>query len=122
MINQRKIYAVEFTAITLLWTLVVISPLLFMDDFVDDWRMVHVMWSECVVVGVAFLVNRFVLMPLLFFARRYIAYFASVVVLLALLSIFIFYYDGVNMIVSLWGEGGFLRANATNGYATALWV
>ncbi|MFR9603003.1 MAG: histidine kinase [Rikenellaceae bacterium] len=109
MVNQRKIYAVEFTAIILLWTLVVVSPLLFMEDFTEDWRKVHIMWSECIVVGVVFLANRFALMPMLFFRRRYIAYVASVVALLAMLSIFIFYFDGVNMIVSLWGERDFFE-------------
>ncbi len=104
MVNERKIYSVEFTVIILLWTLVVISPLFFMNDSDKDWRAVHVMWSECMVVGVGFLINRFLLIPRLFFAKRYVAYIWSIMGLLALFTLFILCFDGVNLIVSIFGE------------------
>ncbi len=110
MIDNRKIYGIEFAAILLLWTLVVVSPLLFMKNMSQEWHAVHVMWAECAVVGVVFLVNRFLLMPRLFFAKRYVSYVCSVVVLLALLSIFILCFDGVNIITSLFGVEDLLSA------------
>ncbi len=105
MVKERKILAIEFTAIVLLWTLVVISPLLFMDDSNQNWVAVHLMWVECVVVGSAFFVNRFLLMPHLFFEKRYVAYIGSIVLLLLFLGLFVLYFDGVNAIMSLFGEG-----------------
>ncbi len=105
MISNRKLYAVEFAVIVLLWTLAVISPLFFISDMDHEWRSVHVMWMECAVVGVAFLINRIVLMPRLFFRKRYIAYIISIVGLLLLFSIFILHFDGVNALLSLFGEG-----------------
>ncbi|MFI3318829.1 MAG: sensor histidine kinase [Rikenellaceae bacterium] len=105
MVNEKKIYAVEFTAIILLWTLVIISPLLFMEDYSVDSRAIHVMWVECAVVGFAFLVNRFFFMPKLFFNKRYILYTISIVVLFICLSLFIISFDGVNAILTLFGEG-----------------
>ncbi len=75
-----------------------------MNDSDKDWRAVHVMWSECMVVGVGFLINRFLLIPRLFFAKRYVAYIWSIMGLLALFTLFILCFDGVNLIVSLFGE------------------
>ncbi len=91
--------------IVLLWTLVVISPLLFMNDYNQDWRTVHVIWSECAVVGFAFLVNRFLLMPRLFFAKRYVAYALSFGGLLLFTALFVLHFDGVNIIISLFSDG-----------------
>lgn len=105
MINERKIHAIEFTVIILLWTLVFISPLLFMDDFKQDWVAVHVMWVECVVVGFAFLINRFVLMPRFFLVKKYAEYISSLIILFLLLAIFVIYFDIVNAVLTLFGEG-----------------
>ncbi|MFI3277923.1 MAG: histidine kinase [Rikenellaceae bacterium] len=106
MIRERKILTIEYTAIILLWTLVVVFPLLFMDDINQNWRGVYVLWSECTVVGFAFLVNRFILMPRLFFSRRYIAYISSLIALFTILGVFVLHYDGVNVILSIFGYGG----------------
>ncbi len=104
MINEQKILATEFTAIILLWTLVVVSPLLFMDDLNQNWRAVHVMWAECMVVGFAFLVNRFVLMPRLFFEKQYALYAISLSIIFLLLGVFVLHFDGVNILIQLFGE------------------
>ncbi|MFR9503262.1 MAG: histidine kinase [Rikenellaceae bacterium] len=105
MKQERKILKIEYTAIILLWIFVIISPLLFMDDFNQNWRAVHIMWAECSVVGFAFLVNRFYLMPRLFFEKRYAEYVVALALLFFILSVFILYFDGVNLILSLFGEG-----------------
>ncbi|MFI3320426.1 MAG: histidine kinase [Rikenellaceae bacterium] len=100
MVNERKIRTIEYTAIILLWTLVVVAPLLFMDDYNSNWRAVHVMWVECAVVGAAFLVNRFLLMPYLFFAKRYSRYVMALTTLFLVLATYVLYFDGVNLIIS----------------------
>lgn len=117
MINKRRVYAIEFTAIALLWTLVVLAPIIFIDDFNGSWRAVHVMWSECVVVGIAYIINRFALMPYLFFAKRYVAYIVAVAVLLSLLAVVILHFDGVNIIVGLFGEDNMLPPPRGGGFA-----
>ncbi|MFR9619931.1 MAG: histidine kinase [Rikenellaceae bacterium] len=104
MIHESKILKIEYAAIILLWILVVIAPLLFMDDFNHDWRAVHIAWSEYLVVGFAFLVNRLVLMPRMFFAKLYVEYVISLAALFFLLSLFLFYFDGVNLLLSLFGD------------------
>ncbi len=104
MVKERKIYTIEFTAIVLLWTLAIVSPLLFVDNVRRDMSVVHVMWAECAVVGVVFLINRFLLMPRFFFAKRYTKYVVSLVGLIALLVLFVLYFDGVNMILRLFGD------------------
>ncbi len=78
-----------------------------MDDMSKDWMAVHVMWTEYSVVAVAFVINRFILMPRQFFAKRYVWYALSITLLLLLLSLFVIYFDGVNLILSLFKEGGF---------------
>ncbi len=37
MTTTKTVYIVEYTVIILLWTLAVISPLIFMTDFNEDW-------------------------------------------------------------------------------------
>lgn len=59
------------------------------------------MWIELSVIGFAFIVNRFLLMPRLFFTKMYTQYVLSICGLLALISIFILYFDGVNIVMSL---------------------
>ncbi len=104
MVNERKILTIEYTAIILLWTLVIVAPLLFMDDYNTNWMAVHVMWVECGVVGVAFLVNRFLLMPHLFFAKRYYQYIIGLAILFIVLAIFVLHFDGINVIIALLQE------------------
>ncbi|MFI3248464.1 MAG: histidine kinase [Rikenellaceae bacterium] len=105
MVKERTIYNLEFTAIILLWAFVIIAPLLFTDSTNKNWTAIHIMWAECAVVGFAYLINRCLLMPRLFFSKRYTAYACSIIALFLSLCIFILYFDGVNLILSLFGEG-----------------
>ncbi len=98
---MRSIYLIELAVIILLWTFAIISPLLFMDDYNQNWRAVYVMWSECAVVGFAFLVNRFIMMPYLFFTKRYVLYVGALVGLFVFLSLFVLCFDGVNRLTDL---------------------
>lgn len=103
MIQERKILTIEFTAIILLWALVIIFPLLFTSENTRDWRAIQLMWAECSVVGFAFVINRFLFMPYLFFKGRYAKYIISITFLFLFLSLFIIYFDGVNNILKLFG-------------------
>lgn len=105
MEKERKIMIIEFTVIILLWALVVFFPLLFISDIEQNWREIYVIWTECAVVGCIFLINRIFLMPRLFFRQKYLLYSASLALLFAILSVFIIYFDGVNMILSFIDEG-----------------
>ncbi|MFI3331505.1 MAG: histidine kinase [Rikenellaceae bacterium] len=102
--NKRKILTIEFTVIILLWTLIFTSPLFFMNEYNDNLRSVHVLWVEWSVIGFAFVINRFILMPHLFFRKKYTEYALSLSALLGLLSIFIINYDGVDFILSFFGS------------------
>lgn len=104
MVKERKIVMIEYTAITLLWSFVIISPLFFMEGSDQDWRTVYIMWTECAIVGFAFLVNRLIFMPYLFFKRRYIGYILALIGIFILLSLFIFEFDGVHKILSIMGK------------------
>lgn len=100
MVNQKKILTIETTVVILLWVFVLSLPLVFMDDFDQNWTTVYVMWIESLVVGVAFLINRFWLMPRLFFTKKYTKYIISIVALLLILGVFLVFFDGVNLILS----------------------
>lgn len=102
MTNEKKILRIEFTAIILLWILAYTIPMLFVDEF-DSWHGIHVMWVEFSVIAIAFIVNRFVLMPKLFFAKKYWKYILFVGILLIIFAIFILYFDGINTILSILG-------------------
>ncbi|MFI3280074.1 MAG: hypothetical protein R3Y55_06035, partial [Rikenellaceae bacterium] len=103
MIQERKILTIEFTAIILLWALVIIFPLLFTSEYSRDWRAIQLMWAECSVVGFAFVINRFLFMPYLFFKGHYAKYIIAIAFLFLFLSLFIIYFDGVNNILRLFG-------------------
>ncbi|MFI3280646.1 MAG: sensor histidine kinase [Rikenellaceae bacterium] len=105
MIYEKRILIAEFTVLILLWIFAFVSPVLFMDDFNQNWMDVHIIWVECALVGVLFLINRFVLLPRLFFAKKYTVYVISLIALLFVLAIFIIYFDGLDRILALFGEG-----------------
>ncbi len=85
--------------IVLLWTLVIVSPLLFMDDSVQDWRDIYIMWIECAVVGVTFLINRLILVPWLFTTKKYTKYIIALSILFVLLGAFVIVFDGVRSLI-----------------------
>ncbi len=105
MSSKQKIATIEFTVIVLLWTLTVVLPLIFINDINQDWRSIHVMWVECAVVGIVFLINRFILMPRLFFTRKYSSYIISIILLFIVLAISVIYFNVINTILNLFVEG-----------------
>ncbi len=99
--NKHKVLTLEYTVIILLWTIAIAAPMMFKDDYNESWRAVHIMWAETAVIGFAFLVNRFLLMPYLFLAKRYFQFVASLLVLFIFLGLFVLQFDGVDFIRSL---------------------
>lgn len=99
--KTEKIATIEILALVLIWSIVIITPLLFIDDFDKDKTGVQIMWIEYTIIGVVFLLNRTVLMPRLFFMKRYVWYIISLVLLFSILSILIIYFDIVHSILSM---------------------
>ncbi len=101
MTKEHKILAIEYTVIILLWCGALASPLLFSNRFEFNQRAAIVMWIECAIIAVPFLINRFCLMPGLFFAKRYALYFIAISLILLCEGIFLFFFDGVDTIMAI---------------------
>ncbi len=95
---------VEITVIISLWIIAIVAPLLFMDDIGQDRVAVHIMWAEYCVVGFAFIINRSLLMPRLFFKRAYAKYIISLLVLFLLLALLVLHFDVVRGILTLFRD------------------
>ncbi len=107
MTREQKILSTEFIVISLLWGFLIASPLIFMNSYNPNWRAIHIMWVESAIAVIIFLINRFLLMPRLFFKQEYSKYILSFAIIFSALAIFIFYFDGMQKIVVwLWGESG----------------
>lgn len=104
MSKEKNILRIERTAIILLWIVVFISPLLFVDEFNDNWHAVYVLWVELFIIAIAFMIHRFLLLPRLFFKKKYIRYILSIGVVIFIIGVFILSFDGVNYIISLFSE------------------
>lgn len=66
----------------------------------------YVMWIEFALVGIVFMVHRFLLLPRLFFKRKYYSYMVAVMLLITLFAFFLFYFNGVEVIKSYFSEMG----------------
>ncbi len=115
MTKEQKIEAIEYTVIILLWCVALASPLLFSDRFEVKQRAIMIMWIECAVIAVPFLINRLFLMPRLFFAKRYALYIMAISLVIMCEGIFLLLFDGVNTILHIiavnqeqgvWAMGG----------------
>ncbi len=103
MTRQFRIGLIQYVAVAIVWVVVYISPFMFNGVVEHDWRSITTIWVECSIVLLVFLVNRFVLMPYLFFKQKYLKYLAAVVLLLVAIFIFGHYADGINRILHLFG-------------------
>lgn len=104
MTKERKILAIEYTAIVLFWVIAIITPILFSSDINKNIKAMHVLWAEFSVIGFAFIINRFLLMPSLFFAKKYTNYALCIVGLLLLITLFLYQFNGIDFISSLFGS------------------
>jgi len=83
--------AVQLLLTTLVWMLIFIMPLLF-GNFENsiDWSHIFKIWTENSILFGIFLINRYLLMPHLFFKGKRGLYFATIISIIVLSS-FIFY-------------------------------
>jgi hypothetical protein len=92
--NIRKFNLFEISLISLLWLLLFASPLLLGQSGGGiDWFHVFKVWKEHSVLLVLFLINRFVLLPYLFFRNRRALYMvaASLLVAVAVAGMYLYY-------------------------------
>ena len=85
MRTKRKILSIQTVIIIFLWLLLLIMPLLFENNFSDNGFTIPKIWIEYSWVFVLFLINRFVLMPYLFFRNKHLIYFILIVTLVLIL-------------------------------------
>ncbi len=101
---EDKISWVERVTIMLFWLVVITMPILFMDEVRQNWRAVHVVWSEAIVVGVLFLINRFVLLRYLFFNKRYTGYVLSLGLIFCATAVAVMHFDVVQHLISMFND------------------
>jgi two-component sensor histidine kinase len=92
--NFRKFNLFEISVISLFWLLLFASPLLLgQSGGGTDWMHVFKVWKEHSVLFALFLINRFILLPHLFFRNRRALYMvtASFLIALAVAGMFIYY-------------------------------
>lgn len=91
---QSKFGQVQLVLITLIWIILLAIPVLFGEtDNGINWEHIFSIWQEYILLFVILLINRFILMPKLFFKDKRILYFASLFVIFAFTSS-IFYFNG----------------------------
>lgn len=82
--NARKLNLFEISVICLFWLLIFTSPLLLgRSGGETDWDHVIKLWKEHSVLLVLFLLNRFLLLPYLFFRNRRALYIVAASLLIA---------------------------------------
>lgn len=82
--NVRKLNLFEISVISLFWVLIFASPLLQgRSGGETDWNHVFKLWKEHSVLLGLFLINRFVLLPYLFFRDRRVLYIVAASLLIA---------------------------------------
>src|SRR5512137_1774527 len=92
--NIRKFNLFEISVISLFWLLLFASPLLLgQSGGGTDWIHVFKVWQERSVLLALFLINRFVLLPHLFFRNRRALYMvaASIIIAVAVAGMYLYY-------------------------------
>ena len=92
--NIRKFSLFEISIISLFWLLLFASPLL-LDQTKEgiDWNHVFKLWKEHFVLLVLFLINRFILVPFLFFRHRRAFYVIFAAILIGIAATGMYFYD-----------------------------
>lgn len=91
--NIRKFNLYEISVIILFWLLLFASPLVLgQTGGGTDWNHVFKVWKEHSVLLVLFLINRFVLLPFLFFRNRRSLYMVAVALLIFVAVAGIYFY------------------------------
>ena len=92
--KKRKIKYAEISILAFVWFVLLLTPILFREDTNNPvWNSINNQLEILIPIAVLFLLNRFVLVPLLLFRRNLISYFSSVTFLILLLSLSLNFYD-----------------------------
>lgn len=98
--NIRKIKYAEIAVISLVWIVLLATPVLFREDTDNSlWKSINNQLEILIPVSLLFLVNRFVFVPYYLFKGKLALYFISVTGTLVLFSFGSYYYDtSVNLL------------------------
>ncbi len=85
---KNRTVSIQTAIISFVWILLMTIPLLFGDfDETVNWDHIFKIWREYATLFVLFLINRFVLIPFLFFKGRRFLYFFSAAAMIFLLAV-----------------------------------
>lgn len=89
---KSNIERVQFLLPALVWLLLFVSPILFNNfDYGINWEHIFKIWRENLVILTIFIINRFFLMPHLFFKNKQKLYFISISSIIALTGIALYF-------------------------------
>lgn len=92
--RNRKIKYAEITLISLVWVVLLVTPVLFREDNINPiWNSINNQLEILIPIFVLFLLNRFALVPYFLFKRKLSIYFVSIIGLIVLFSNGMNYYD-----------------------------
>jgi len=79
------------------WALLFASPLLF-GRFEDeiDWDHIFIVWLNYLPLLIVFFINRYILLPKLFFKGKRVTYFISTVLLISVITLGLFFFHSTN--------------------------
>ena len=78
---------IERILVVLVWFLLFAIPLLFGNSGEEtDWLLLFKIWKEYSLLLLIFIINRVVLMPHLFFKKKHLTYFVSVIAIISIFS------------------------------------
>ncbi len=86
---NKKIAFVQFVVLTLLWLLIILTPIVALDT-AEEMNKVLKVWSKYAFIFALFLVNRFVLMPRLFYKEKIVQYFVILAIAIIAITVYIF--------------------------------
>lgn len=83
--------------ITAFWALLFASPLLF-GRFEDeiDWDHIYMVWLNYLPLLIVFLINRYILLPNLFFKGKKVTYFITTTLLISVITLGLFFFHSTN--------------------------
>lgn len=91
--NKKTFRYFEISLIVMFWILLFSSPVLFgRSDGIVDWQHVFKVWKEHSVLFTLFIINRFILLPFLFFRNKRLIYIvsASLIIMIAVTGMYFF--------------------------------
>lgn len=82
MKQESRVNTVQYIILIILWSLIYLVPLQFGNELDRNWYSIQTIWLECTIILLAFLINRFILMPYLFFKKKYCLYVIFIILIL----------------------------------------